>query len=299
MTPPTLAGLITKYKLEAHADRIQRGLVPAFRISTSQSGPNPSSRFGGLPDLAKPDAWPQANAHPLHFLGQLRLSELPRGHIPNLPAQGWLRFWYDTVEEGIREFRTEIDATAFDPPVAHVTFDPDESRPVSPREWPEVPENFEQLWCDWEPFPEVSLSFDPIWCLDHAATKEVFDAEDRADRKTGWERCFGLLGELEHRQNNRPNHRLLGDLYEMQSNNRFAAACAAAGVAEFADHSDTQKAALDKAALDYRLLFLLDSDPDGPGFTWGDAGSLQWWIKQQDFAAGQLDRAVGIYEQGG
>ncbi len=295
---PSIAALISKYKLDAHRETISNGLVPAYRLATGKPGKG-KSKLGGDPDLPSSTPWPTKDGRPLHFLAQLRLSEIPRGHLADLPPQGWVHLWYDTIEEDARNARTEINAADYDPPLAHLTFDPDESQRRIRRELPPLPDDLELNWCEWEPFKQVSFTFEPIWCLNAQATRIIMDAEEKADRKAGWDRVYAFLGGIENRQpGNAPNHRVLGDLYEMQTNSRFSAACAAAEVAEFADHSKTTMAALNRAAAEYRLLFLLDSDDD-PGFVWGDAGSLQWWIRKGDLARGELDKAVGLYEQGG
>ncbi|WP_205698025.1 DUF1963 domain-containing protein [Conexibacter sp. SYSU D00693] len=58
-----------------------------------------TSRLGGRPDLPPTTPWPVCQGRPMAFLGQVRLAELPRGYLPELPRAGLLSFFTDVEGE--------------------------------------------------------------------------------------------------------------------------------------------------------------------------------------------------------
>lgn len=54
-------------------------------------------------------------------------------------------------------------------------------------------------------------------------------------------------------------------------------------------YQDPRARELESGAVDWRLLFQLDSDPDGLGVDWGDVGRLYFWIREQDLATSRFD----------
>lgn len=297
--------LLRKYKLEHHRKAIESGLLPAVRIwcwyRPRAAVPPGGSKLGGEPDLHWSEPWPSQDGRPLHFLGQLRLSEVAR-HLPkgSLPAKGRISLWYNSLGELEREARPVITPKS-EPSLVHLRYEPDESRPVQRRPWPVHHEI--SRWRepeDWAPYPESPVRFEPIRTLGQAAISRIMDAEEAIDGRDGWNRCYEFLRELERAGNRYDGqHRVLGDVYRVQGDPRYTAACAAAGLYEFDRRPAAREKRLKAEAARYRLLFLLDTDPQGPGFSWGDCGSLQWWIRDDDLKAGRLERAVGIHEQGG
>lgn len=81
-----------------------RTLAIWFRRHPSKASP---SRLGGLPALPPDINWPRQSqlGAPLHFLGQIDLSQLPTTPLddtrnaPVLPSTGFLFFFADMVEE--------------------------------------------------------------------------------------------------------------------------------------------------------------------------------------------------------
>lgn len=47
---------------------------------------------------------------------------------------------------------------------------------------------------------------------------------------------------------------------------------------------------------DWMMLLQLDSDDDGPGWMWGDAGCLYYWIRKQDLAERRFDKIWTILQ---
>ena len=46
----------------------------------------------------------------------------------------------------------------------------------------------------------------------------------------------------------------------------------------------------------WRLLLQIDSDERGPGWMWGDAGTIYFWIREKDVAARQFDDVWLIFQ---
>jgi uncharacterized protein YwqG len=302
---PAFTRLIRKHKLEHHRETIEAGYLPAVRM-TYRFRPNPpvppgGSKFGGEPDLHWSEPWPSQDGRPLHFLAQIQLSEANK-HLPKglLPPRGRMTLWYNSLGEKKQDERTIIRTADFDPSLLLLLFDPDESPTVQRRTWPSYCETFRHSdMDDWAPYPETPIMFRPLHTLAQAAINQVLAAEEAAAPDDGFDRFQGFLLELEQAGYRFDGaHRMLGDVWQMQSDNRFAAACMAAGVSEFANRSDAEERRLQKEAKRYCLLIMLDSDDRGPGFSWGDGGSLQWWIRDDHLTSGRLQNAVGIYEQG-
>ena len=84
------------------------------------------SWIGGAPMLPERMAWPEAKGHPMLFVAQVALDELPEGIWGGLgPREGWLAFFMPS------EGRFDEDMR-----VVHLT------GPVSERAWPKVPNTF-------------------------------------------------------------------------------------------------------------------------------------------------------------
>jgi uncharacterized protein YwqG len=79
-----------------------------------------------------------------------------------------------------------------------------------------------------------------------------------------------------------PIHRLFGYPEQVQVHDMpLECECASHGL-RIGDLSGNQRAALEKGASDWRLLFQIDSDEGKLGTAWGDAGRVYFWIREQD-----------------
>ncbi|MFG0283195.1 MAG: DUF1963 domain-containing protein [Phycisphaerales bacterium JB039] len=304
MQEPRILKLLRKHKLEQHSDLVRDAVVPGVRMQTPNPPHKPcqvgASKLGGEPDLHWSEPWPSRGDYPLAFLGQLRLSEVAK-HAPKgiLPGAGWIRFWYDELGEAKRMAASVIRSDKFEPSLVYLTLDPDESRTLDRRPWPSFSKDFPRDGEDmWAPYRESPIQFMLFETLRADALRQLITAEEAVDPDGGWDRCMALLASVQKQPYFRDDHQLLGDVYELQSDSRFSAACLAAGESEFAKRSSQKEAAFKREAARYCLLARLASDDKGPGFQWGDCGSLQWWIRDDHLAAGDLERAVGLYEQG-
>jgi hypothetical protein len=93
---------------------ISSGLQVIERMDTLERG---LSRLDGLPDLPEGATWPQVDGRALDFVAQINLEELEKGFHPSLPRKGWLYFFVgDWVNQVILPHRVLY----FDGPVTHL-----------------------------------------------------------------------------------------------------------------------------------------------------------------------------------
>lgn len=294
----TITSLITEHRLGAYADQLRGGIVPAFKLVTAprrkaKHAPSPTSKFGGEPHLAWDEPWPSHNGRPLHFLAQIRLSEIPKGHLPRglLPDRGWLRLWLDTLGYRIED--------SVDPGKFHITFEPDESRLLQTRPWPLFDERRLPDWGErWRPFPEAPMTFEPILCLDHRVWRQLNAAIWDAEGPDGEDRLSAFIEKIQA-ERREGNHRLLGDVIELQSDMREECERHARGLTIFDDVSNRLQRTINTAKDRWRLLVRLDSQRHPMNWCWGDAGALNWFIRDDDLKQRAFHRACGVWDNGG
>jgi uncharacterized protein YwqG len=286
-------------------------LLPSIRIRTQRlayDGSKLASKFGGTPLMPPDMPWPTWNARPWHeeqirryqeraaasprqgpylermlaemrakvfaeavplaFLGQILLDELLELPLPDLPRTGRLLFFYD-LANGPGSF----DPTAL--PAGQVRYVPDTSRDVvvaSPAfdEYGSIPHT-------------AAMSFEPEWTVpDRPAWEGI-----KLDRfESPYEDLLkDLYGEPA------PLHRIGGHSQPVQNDMRLEAQLVTHGLycGDASGYNDPRRKALEPGAKDWQLLLQIDSDEDGFGWMWGDAGMFYVWIRQQDLAARNFD----------
>ena len=100
--------LIEKYHLNHIKDELLATAFECIKVVPSQEAilPIGCSNMGGSPDLPAELAHPPYKGHPLHFVAQFNLAEIPSVGIKNdLPEKGMLYFFYfaDEKQEGFNE----------------------------------------------------------------------------------------------------------------------------------------------------------------------------------------------------
>ena len=299
MTSPPLPR--TRESLEAairaivappHSDAIVAAIEPciAFRArpcdeTDLQLG---ASRMGGMPDVPVDFEWPWWNPpndgiegkpavrsvdpRPLHFIAQIRLADLSvYEEAHDLPSSGWLLFFYDG----------ENQPWGFDPA------DRAGARVV-------------HLDC-----PESSLkrtsgpsseAFDSVLCSLVSARKWTAPRWP-ADLP---EEFVENYSELMEGRTQLPRHQLLGHPDQIQGDMRVEAQLVSndmnSGDGRVVD--DPRYESVAARAGDWRLLFQVDTDEAGPGWMWGDAGRIFYWIRSDDLAAARFDAAVLLLQCG-
>lgn len=301
--------LIKRYRLNDFENVITKGLEPAVDLipgkPVKRKLPAGRSKFGGEPDLHDPSDWPREPAgRPLHFLAQIRLSDLPPRHISRsvLPAQGWLWFWYDSLgewEENEAYLRTDWRTNGF-----QVTFSPSERKPVLRCPFPEFSEpkvpkavkrkrRFRSASQIYVPSPEASLRYKPMYSLNRQALDFLHQNIDDLDPENGWDR----LSDFRY-QSVMTNHQLLGESddyfdgdYREECHLALKAKSKGQSIRKF--WHDPTKPVTNRQKKQWRLLLDLGSD-DKFNWYWSDLGSLYFWIREQDLAKQVFSKVHGI-----
>jgi uncharacterized protein YwqG len=258
-----------------------------------------ASRFGGDPDLPPHFGWPRRNGQPLDFLAQINLSEVNQlwpsessielhesGRI-DLPANGWLLFFYDCEEMpwgGSTKDRGGAQVIWVDRPVVELGRSPVPLRSASRygqlRTSPhrlnfelmlDLPDGSDELYQGEANFPD----FRAIYGAQH---KEKFEHYE--------ELMHALYG---HPHADEWYHHLVGHAQIVQ--NAMRDECQSLVFPIVGQTGlllpDLQRQRVKECAPDWELLAQLDSDEskEGPQWLWGDVGKLYWWIRRQDLAA--------------
>jgi uncharacterized protein YwqG len=227
-------------------------------------------------------AWPRRDGHPLAFLAQLDLAELG---APALPAAGWLLFFYDVAGQ----------PWGFDPKdaggarVVHVEA---ARTSLARRARPQANE-------PGSPFRSCALSFAPS--LDLADPEDDLLARARIPLERAKLAAYREVSAALSGAGDGPRHHLLGNPQLVQGDMRGECQLVTSGIyvgkPEAFQGEHTQEL-LRAAPSEWRLLLQLDSDQGGPGWTWGDAGRVYFWIRRADLAAGAFDRSWLVLQSG-
>jgi uncharacterized protein YwqG len=245
----------------------------AWRLRATRVAPatiaDGQSRFGGTPETPPDFVWPTRDGRPLAFLAQIDLTQV-RAH--ELPASGWLLFFYDAEEQpwGLEP----RDATGS----KMIYVEP--TRALSPRLPPQGHTSFAACALAIEPtvglpeHPENMLAPPEPW--DDAQGAYVAVSCAIANDAAGPDRVY---------------HHLLGYPQTVQVEMRGQCERVSRGIGH--DDRDARADELVAArATSWRLLLQLDTDDgdDGPGWRWGDCGKLYVWIRDTDLAARAFDK---------
>lgn len=245
---------------ECHA-KLQALARPCVRFAfTSQrKSPIGVSRFGGLPDLPKGVGWPTRGGAQLDFLLQLNLAGIGSALRNDVfPASGWLWFFFDTENSpwGI---------------------DSDDRKGWEVRYWNGpasnlVPATAPSWLAEDAVLPARALSLQVTEWLPDTKSLEVRKLKLTKAEATAYDDAVKKLREPD----DRPIHKLLGWADTIQEDMAQTCSQIAGG-------------------RNWRLLLQMDSDPS-VGLSWGDAGRLYFWIREQDLAARRFDRCWAILQ---
>ena len=242
-------------------------------VATADDDASPGTRVGGAPDLPDLALWPRWEGVPLAFLAQIDLAEVAAlNPDAPLPKTGLLSFFYD-AEQRAWGFNPEDRASW------RVLYFPDAFEPMPMNEWPEgLPA--EGIYPLVPVFTEAGESL-PDEFIDSFLTdlspREGAMLEDIMDQ---YQQCYEGAA-----------HQVLGFPYTIQGDMRLECQLVSSGIncGNPSGYKDPRAKDLEPGAADWRLLFQLDSD-DRAGMMWGDMGTLYFWIKEQDLAAGRFDQ---------
>jgi uncharacterized protein YwqG len=245
--------------------------LPSLRLTNAGScdPTSPATRLGGEVLAGPGFVWPRADdGTPLCLVGQLNCDQINATFgEPVLPDGSLLTFFYDAEEQrawgfdpGDSQYWKVVvsdlaSATAVEAPDGATTFN---SLQMNAQRVLTVP-------ALWEPPLEAlrAADDDGVWV--------IFNKLDRRDEA--------------------PNHRVFGWPEPMQNPMQLECQLVSNGIYMGGryDHQDPRVEGLRAGASDWLLLWQIDSDDD-VGWMWGDVGTMYYWIRRDDLAAGEFDR---------
>lgn len=266
-------------------DRIKRLARPSLRIRTSPTSLDAlkpgQSRIGGAPDLPPAFQWPRHDGLGLSYLAQLDLADLAaQPAVLPLPRQGSLAFFYDS------EQRT----WGFDPKdrgSAVVAYFPG---PASSLVRTAIPADVSEAGR----FQCCSLKYNPDQNLPDAWSQYYAPQLSEEEKTLLFNYHDAVRGE-----SNAPRHRIGGHADCIQNPMELECQLVTNGLycGNATGYEDPRRKILAAGALDWRLLFQLDTDDDA-GMMWGDCGTLYYWIREEDLRAPDFDKCWLILQCG-
>jgi len=255
MTTPDLLTITKTLRASgvAHADALAAHATPSLRLLANRVDgrvPMGVTRLGGAPDVPLGFVWPTSHGAPLTFLAQLDLATLA---APDLPATGWLLFFYDAVTQPWGFDADDAGGAQViyvDEPLGSLTRCP--HPPIDPDD-----EAGPFALCDVEIEPTIDLAD----AEDSLVTTEIPEAQRDA--------YDDISGELAGLDEGDVYHHVLGHPQLLQTDMRCECQLVVNGIAiddERVYRTPRVRALLAAAPTTWRLLLQLDTDPDGPGW---------------------------------
>ncbi len=227
-----------------------------------------SSKLGGVPDVAPNFVWPTCKGLPQSFIAQIRLEDAHPYDVDGvLPSQGMLWFFYDAQQQTYGADPADKGgwSVLFAESSAHL------QRATVPTM---LPTTSQFQACTLSFSSEITLSLQPHLELVH------FDWTDEEQQK--YETFIATFPTTEDRATT--HNRLLGNPETLQDDMRSQCQLVSNGVT---DESDPKAAELAKDALEWQLLFQVDSD-EHAGMRWANTGLLYYWLKKADLQTRQF-----------
>ena len=223
------------------------------------------SKLGGVPDVPPDFVWPEWKGLPQSFIAQIRLEDAHPFDVDGvLPEQGMLWFFYDAQQQTFGADPADKGGW-FVLFVEHPTTFQRATVPAT------LPTTSQFQTCTISFYSEITLSLQP-----HLEV-ENFDWTDEEQQK--YETFIATFPTPKDRAT--IHNRLLGNPETLQDDMRLQCQYASNGVT---DSSDSKADELAKGALEWQLLFQMDSD-EHAGMRWANTGLLYYWLKKADLQA--------------
>jgi len=288
ITREELKALFDKAGLAHVADDLMAMVKPAIHIKTTRIAdetqlPIGASKFGGSPDLPAGFSWPLWNFEPLTFIGQLRMSDVaPYDTEKVLPSTGQLYFFYEIDEMPSGSHPLDKDS-------CKVLYLADENVPLERLRSFAVQGKVRQI----KPLPPCTLELSEELSLPtgRKVQAKFHFADEQMDR------YWNLLNAVELAT--RPMHHLLGHPNPAQDDDmELECQLASNGIILGGPegYRNPRRYELEAGASDWRLLLQIDTDEDGLGKMWGDAGLIYYWIQRQALQARNFDNCWLIFQ---
>jgi len=263
------------------------GMVrPCYRIertlTAEENVPIGTSRFGGLPDAPEGFEWPEVNSgktpEAMEFVGQIRLQDLPTPVPEPLPRQGLLSFFTRWSESRVFFYPegTPLQRVASPNP------------PVAPAPAGFVKRLFAELRRNPDPhhtYRPCALEFVPGLSLPDGSSTLI---EQLALTSQDAESYIESV--LEHPGT---QHQMFG--YSSPVQNEMELECDFLRRQQDVQWNSPPDRFI-SATRDWVLLFQVDTDDykEGPGWMWGDAGMVYFWIHRDDLVELAFDKVICI-----
>lgn len=227
-----------------------------------------------MPDLPAHIPWPtyqaedlfaseshksdKAVGQPLDFIAQINLSEIKGiSYSPKLPGKGFLYFFFQKEEQPDGSSASERGASRV------IYYDGGTDSLIRSSSIKPSSNLCSVKFEDSYFFDEGLFSVDPNYFDEYWDVLQSFSAPES-------------------------RYRLLGAPYLVQVGGAMRLSCEQnyRGIFDQSVISDTD---IEEKLKRWTLLLQVDSDIDGPGWMWGDNGSLYFWIKEEDLARNVFD----------
>lgn len=282
-------------------DAVQKNAIKLDFGADPEPGEAGQSRLGGRPDVPRDFEWPRfqdkdddsADANrPLTFLAQVNLADATRYDTEGLlPTAGVLSFFYEM----------ETQEWGFDPRdkgSARVFFfeDPATLRPAS------VPDDLDDWFPDGQAISYRNMVDLPAWLGFTELPEEVRRTNPLPVPLTDieWEDYDAMREEYgaPSEGDDAVTTKLLGHPDVVQNPMEAECEMVTRGMADGAEGEEISQELRDdikKASRDWTLLFQMGTDS---GLEFGDVGHINYWIKKQDLARCDFDKAWLILQCG-
>jgi len=276
--------LIESKHLGRIADQLKQSLKPAIRMDSSLVSGHPlplgASKLGGFPDLPASLAWSTWKGVPMVFLAQIQLQEVAPYDIEHrLPSQGFLFFFCQS--QGLAQAPdTKVweNIDPYKPDSWRVLFFAGDAMELRPTNAPPglAPEAL---------LPSCSLHLGTTLMLPSGGGSLMRSLHLAKEELKQYQKLFTdfdamFLGTPDNVYH---HHWLLG--YPLSSYEHSELLCQLASLhitpSQWTRLDEGTKKAIETEALEWVHLFAMDTD-DYAQVTWGEYGSLSYWIKRTD-----------------
>jgi uncharacterized protein YwqG len=263
--------------------RVKRRLVGEDEIAIA------ASKFGGSPDLPDGFAWPEATSskkkEAMEFVGQIRLSDLPRPLPEPVPQDGLLSFFTHWSEGRAFYFPEGTSLRRTVGPYA-----PIERAPTG--FWENLRAGFTRKAGARHTYRAAAVSIEPAVSPAHGISSIVEQLKlSEADAETYIDLCEASWDSGSG--SDVVKHQMFGHASPVQ--NEMELECHFRRLHE-KPRWDLPPESFIAATRDWVLLLQVDSDDTkaGPGWMWGDLGMVYFWIHREDLARRAFDRVIAI-----
>jgi uncharacterized protein YwqG len=278
--------------LDGVAGSILKMIRPCYRIERTLMAEEDltlgASKFGGSPDVSEGFTWPEVTgghkSEPMEFVAQIRLADLPEPLPEAVPREGLLSFFTRWSESRVFFYPEGT--------VLQRVIGP--NPPVAPAPSGFVRRFLSELRRNPDPhqtYRSCALSFAPGLSLPDGSSSMIQELKlSSADSEAYME---SVLEPPLGGSPSKTQHQMFGYASPVQNEMELECDFVRRGEQVRWDASPERFIA---AVRDWILLLQIDTDDykEGPGWMWGDAGMVYFWIRRDDLVANAFDKVICI-----